>query len=75
MRRSTYLAIATGLMFGLPAHAQTTTTGKVPLSQPPPSKGVYVPSTTEAGPPQLKTSQTTQGATTTTKPAATAPSK
>ena len=72
MRRRTYFAIATGLMFALPAQAQTTTytPGKVPLNLPPGSKnspGVTSTSNTEAGPPQLKKPATTSATTTTPK--------
>lgn len=77
MRRSTYLAIATGFMFALPAQAQTT--GKTTVTFPPGTSdgaNVGTTATTEAGPPQLKkptavapaTTTTTTKSTTTTQP-------
>ena len=78
MRRSTYLAIATGLMFALPAQAQTT--GKTTVTFPTGTadgSAVGSTSTTEAGPPQLKkpTATAPTTTTTTTKPTTTTSSK
>ena len=53
MRRSKYFALATGLVFAMPAHAQTTE--KATITLPPGSKDTVKPTTnTEAGPPQLQ---------------------
>lgn len=65
MRRSTYLAIATGLMFAVPAQAQKATV-TFPAGT---ADGASVGSTgnTEAGPPQLKKPPAVKPAPTTTK--------
>ncbi len=71
MRRSTYLAIATGLMFALPAQAQKATV-TFPTGT---ADGANVGSTsnTEAGPPQLKKPPATKPVATTTTPKLTTP--
>jgi hypothetical protein len=66
MRRSKYFALATGLIFAMPAHAQTTE--KATITLPPGSKDTVKPTTnTEAGPPQLQKPASTKSTTTTTK--------